>query len=310
MTGSAAFTGVPAPGVGRGWWTVAGLASLSAHGMLAFWLLRAPPVVPADASPPMAIMIEMAAEPEAVATEELQISEDIEDADESAPAEAVEAPEEEPVDEVEEVREVAEQAIAEAEPSVEPVAELQPVETSEEDARPPMPDDLTTDELPERPSEVTLPPRRSAVEVPRAEQRERQAERAVPQRQQPRTQSRQRNRAQAPVRQTQRNAAQRSASGVARNVSPARWRARLIAHLERRKRYPSEARRQRRQGTAHVRFRIDRAGNVLSVRLVRSSGHAVLDREVVAMVRRASPVPAPPPGANRTITAPVRFRLR
>jgi periplasmic protein TonB len=28
------------------------------------------------------------------------------------------------------------------------------------------------------------------------------------------------------------------------------------------------------------------------------------------MVRRASPVPAPPPGVNRTIMVPVRFNLR
>jgi protein TonB len=59
-----------------------------------------------------------------------------------------------------------------------------------------------------------------------------------------------------------------------------------------------------------VRFTIDERGNVLSASLARSSGFAELDQEVVALVRRASPVPAPPPGANRSITAPVRFSTR
>ena len=93
-------------------------------------------------------------------------------------------------------------------------------------------------------------------------------------------------------------------------MSPAKWPSRLMAHLERRKRYPSGARSRREQGTAYVRFRIDDAGNVLSVSLARSSGSPELDSEVVEMVRRASPVPAPPPGINKTITAPVRFTVR
>ena len=61
---------------------------------------------------------------------------------------------------------------------------------------------------------------------------------------------------------------------------------------------------------AHVRFSIDDAGNVRAANLVRSSGHAELDQAVLALVRRASPVPAPPPGAPHEITAPVRFNIR
>lgn len=109
----------------------------------------------------------------------------------------------------------------------------------------------------------------------------------------------------APVASAAQTSAGRSAS-----VSPARWQSRLLAHLERRKRYPESARRSRSEGTAYVRFSIDGDGNVGSVSLARSSGIAALDEEVVAMVRRASPVPAPPPGVNRTIMVPVRFNLR
>ncbi|WP_338060694.1 energy transducer TonB [Bradyrhizobium yuanmingense] len=49
---------------------------------------------------------------------------------------------------------------------------------------------------------------------------------------------------------------------------------------------------------------------MLSASLARSAGSAELDREVIALVHRASPVPAPPAGARRSITAPVRFSPR
>ena len=59
-----------------------------------------------------------------------------------------------------------------------------------------------------------------------------------------------------------------------------------------------------------MRFAIDDARQRALGELVRSSGHAELDEAVVALVRRASPVPAPPPGAPHEITAPVRFNIR
>ena len=109
---------------------------------------------------------------------------------------------------------------------------------------------------------------------------------------------------------SQRAAAPQNSAGKARTISPARWQSRLMSHLERRKRYPAAARRQRKQGVAQVRFSIDANGNVGSVRLTRSSGVAELDAEVVSLVRRASPVPAPPPGVGRTIVVPIQFSLR
>lgn len=64
------------------------------------------------------------------------------------------------------------------------------------------------------------------------------------------------------------------------------------------------------QGTVFVRFSIDGNGAVLAVAFARGAGFADLDAEVLSLVRRASPVPAPPSGAPRTITAPVRFSIR
>jgi protein TonB len=95
-------------------------------------------------------------------------------------------------------------------------------------------------------------------------------------------------------------------SGVASSMSIATWRGSVMAHLNRLKRYPGGGA----GGTSSVAFTIDRAGRVLSARLIRSSGSAVLDQEAVALARRASPVPAPPANIGRgsiTLTVPVRF---
>ena len=86
----------------------------------------------------------------------------------------------------------------------------------------------------------------------------------------------------------------------------------LLAHLERYKKYPRSARRRAQEGTAYVRFRIDRQGNVLSSVLERSSGYTLLDEETLGTVERADPLPAMPPeisGATLEVMVPVRFFL-
>ncbi|MDO9321008.1 MAG: energy transducer TonB [Pseudomonas sp.] len=74
----------------------------------------------------------------------------------------------------------------------------------------------------------------------------------------------------------------------------ATWQSQLLSHLARYKRYPDEARRRGIEGTSQVRFNLDRAGGVLSVELAKSSGNSALDQATLTMIRRASPVPAPP----------------
>lgn len=86
---------------------------------------------------------------------------------------------------------------------------------------------------------------------------------------------------------------------------------RLAAWLNRHKRYPEPARRLRQQGMVRVSFTLDRNGRVIGQRIVASSGHRALDEEVLAMLRRASPMPKPPPGQDRfTVTVPISFSLR
>ena len=62
-----------------------------------------------------------------------------------------------------------------------------------------------------------------------------------------------------------------------------------------------------------VAFRVDRSGGVHNVRIARSSGSSALDRETLALVDRAQPMPAPPSGmsdAELSLVAPVRYNVR
>ncbi len=92
----------------------------------------------------------------------------------------------------------------------------------------------------------------------------------------------------------------------------ANYQGRLVAWLNRHKRYPDRARRLRQEGTVKVSFTIDQRGRLLSHRIVGGSGHPLLDQEVAAMLKRASPMPAFPPGMSQTqltVTVPISFDL-
>lgn len=87
----------------------------------------------------------------------------------------------------------------------------------------------------------------------------------------------------------------------------------LYSHLERYKRYPSAAKRRHQTGTATLKFSMDRQGHVLSATVDKSSGVAAFDREVLAMMRRAEPLPPAPadrPGETLEFVIPVVFNLQ
>jgi len=91
------------------------------------------------------------------------------------------------------------------------------------------------------------------------------------------------------------------------------YRDRLAAHLARFKQYPSSSKAAGEQGTAMLSFTVGRHGEVLGSRLARSSGHAGLDAETMAMIRRAQPLPSFPPEMTQSslgFTVPVNFSLR
>lgn len=78
--------------------------------------------------------------------------------------------------------------------------------------------------------------------------------------------------------------------------------------------YPEAARADFLRGEALVRIRIDRRGNIRDYVLERSTGHEILDRAAVDMIRRANPVPAVPndypAGETFEFLIPVNFQLQ
>lgn len=269
-------------------WSVAAVAVAAAHGGLAWVGVHWRPAEAAAGAPEPAVMIELAAlsvAPEAP-PEELPV----------APERAEpEPPPPEPVKET-----------PPPEPEPEPIPEPTPVEQPEiklpELPQIPKLDAVLLPPPPEpKPVEKKPPPKvvekkekpkpkPKVVERKPVEQRAKEAVAPKPSEQ----------RASAPT-----SAAQGTASQP--TVSTASWRGSLIAHLNRYKRFPGGAS----PGTVQVAFAIDRSGNVLSSRVVGSSGDSALDAEAAAMIRRASPVPAPPPGVVGggaiSLSVPVRF---
>jgi periplasmic protein TonB len=88
------------------------------------------------------------------------------------------------------------------------------------------------------------------------------------------------------------------------------WEKALASHLNRHKRYPDGARARSIQGSVTVIFTIDRDGYVLEARVAESSGSPVLDEEALAVLRRASPVPTPPPAVGLSLKLPIQFHIR
>ena len=104
------------------------------------------------------------------------------------------------------------------------------------------------------------------------------------------------------------------ANGVTQNPDALpSWRARLSAQLERNKRYPPAARQRGEQGVAQLAFTVGHDGSVHGARILRSSGSDLLDRETLAMIARAQPLPPPPPELGQrsvAIVVPIRYTVR
>ena len=82
-----------------------------------------------------------------------------------------------------------------------------------------------------------------------------------------------------------------------------------MAHLNRNKRYPVGA--ARRSAEVSIAFSLDRLGHVVSANIKHSSGDKAFDDAALLMMKRADPVPAPPPALadeGLSFDVPVIFR--
>jgi protein TonB len=86
-----------------------------------------------------------------------------------------------------------------------------------------------------------------------------------------------------------------------------KWHKALLARLAR---YKDPAQANSAEGVVSLAFTVDRKGNVVTSRIEKTSGSAVLDAEALALLARAAPLPAPPPDvadADLTFVLPIRF---
>lgn len=272
-------------------WSGAAAVVLAAHLTGAWYLQRMQPVQAPSLDAAPAIMMElapMAVAPEAVLNEMAEMVD-------SAPAEQVE--EVEKVDPVEEP--VLEEEVVEEEPvETEEIAEVEPLEEVDE-----VVEELEEVPLPE--VAMAVPQRRPVPEKPKPIEKpvEKKVEKKVVRKKPAPQIASTKSADDAPKAAAPRVTKAAAGSGM----SPARWQSRVNAHLNRYKRYPSGA---RGVGIATVSFTINPGGDVIAVSLARSSGDHAFDTAAVELVRRASPVPAPPPDiakSRMSLLVPIRY---
>lgn len=263
-------------------WSLAGLCIVVLHGGLVYAALNWPRRTEAAAELPAAIMIELAPVPVApdAPPQDVALGPQMEQSQEATPSEQ----EDKPVEE------------QEPEPEVKPEIKTQ----------------IEVPPLPEKPKVDAVLVQPTPLEPQKDKPKENQRKPDKPKKSQKKPQDRTAQNTPttaAPQAANVQRAATNAAlmAGTSSSTSPATWRSVVMALLNRHKRFPPGGG----QGTATVAFTIDRSGRVLSARLVRSSGNAALDAEAVALARRVSPVPPPPPdvgnGGSILLAVPVRF---
>lgn len=113
--------------------------------------------------------------------------------------------------------------------------------------------------------------------------------------------------------ESSRIAAPFNSDSTKRDNSEASWESRVKGHLNRYKRY-RRARKRARTGTAVVTFTVNTEGTIVSSFLEISSGTFSLDREAIAVLERAQPLPKPPPeileGGLFKVKMPITFKLK
>lgn len=298
MTAAADF---PAAGGGprAGLWLSAAVLALAVHGGAALWALRTPPPEALDAGAP-AVMIEMAEAPAAAPPGETAPGDHLTDAPEIVETAQERLPDPTPPDLT--LPEAAALPPQIPPPSPIPSPLSAPPAVLPEAVLPPPADRPRARPRDLRPAEVPPPPKPDPQPDPkpareRPPKAEVEAQAAAPQKAQTRAAS------QAASQAPRAGGAAAGGGGQA----DADWRARVIAHLMRLKRYPPAAKRRGDVGRVVLVLTIDPAGNVTGVRLKASSGSEILDQAALALARRVSPLPAPPPGALLSIIAPVDY---
>ncbi|MGB3389323.1 MAG: energy transducer TonB [Pseudaminobacter sp.] len=297
-------------------WGSAALFMLGAHGLAAYALQTSPADMAMDAAE-QALEIDLTplpmTLPDAVAsdaTPQETVDDAIEPVEEVTEAveEVVEPTESAEAEMVEPLEEPLETAALEPD-TIEPIEDVQPEEVETQTVEPlideiEVPDVVTPEVvamLPQpRPILEDKPKEKPAPKKPKRVEKK-------PERKEPTPKT-----AEAKPTPSEQNSRSSKAS-KAPSVSPARWQSRVLAWINRHKRYPRGAKSRGEEGMVQVSFAINASGSVISARIASSSGNPELDKAALEMVNRASPVPAPPPelaSSRMKLSLPVQFNLR
>lgn len=281
-------------------WTGAGAIVLLAHAAGAYAIHTMQTPDQPDGAPPAAIMIELAPEPVAPDAEEAAVAPQVETAEVTEDVTEAEVPDS--VDPVEPVEQV--QPDTPPEPVQEIVEEEEPVPDVVEAETP----EVVVPKPVEKPKIVEKPKveKPKVAEKPREKPKPKKAEKVEKADETRKAASPEINADSGPKVAANRNGESSGSPGV----SSAKWNAKVQAHMERQSRFLKRKMGPRAKGLVQMNFTIDPAGNVLSVRIVSSSGNPELDQLMIETARRASPVPAPPPAIAKprmTITSSFKF---
>ncbi|MCB9990571.1 MAG: energy transducer TonB [Rhodospirillales bacterium] len=84
------------------------------------------------------------------------------------------------------------------------------------------------------------------------------------------------------------------------------------AAIEAHRFYPHSARRRNIEGDAVIKISISKNGSILTKKLVKGTGHHILDQTVLDIVDSAAPLPAVPPSlpAPLSLNIPIGFKLK
>ncbi len=293
-------------------WSVAALVMISVHAAGAYYLMQEKPEEQGDNAPQAAIMIELAALPEAANTEETV------EANDEVETEEVKSNVTQPVEEPPPVEPppepVAEPVVEEPPVEPEPTPEVPPevVQQPVEEPTPPEPvqevDPIEQQQVAELENvEVPLPVLRPPPPPPvqKKVEKEKEPEKKRVQKPTPAPQqSQRRDIAKAEATQSDRTAASRNSAGSASSsISPADWVSKVQSAVTRR-----IVRGAGRSGmTVTVSFVVQNDGSIGRLSVVKSTGDEAVDAKIKSSIGRAS-VSTPPPGAQTSFVVPVQIR--
>lgn len=92
-----------------------------------------------------------------------------------------------------------------------------------------------------------------------------------------------------------------SFSTIQPTIAQSAWHSQVSGKIAAEQRYPRVAQMRSQQGTAKLEVAIGKGGELVSARLISSTGSRALDQEALAMAHRVKSFPRPPAGPQKVV---------